>query len=89
MYLFKNCLQTIEPAGNTRTGKAIRFMSEVAFNEANGARAIENGYNRVAIVLTDGRSQDNVFQPAEDALNSGIVVIAVGVSFVFGEFLIF
>ena len=57
-------------------------MSEEAFSVNRGARPIEHGYNRVAIVLTDGRSQDNVFQPADDAFNNGITVIAVGVSVV-------
>uniref|UniRef100_F6ZV77 Collagen alpha-1(XXII) chain n=1 Tax=Ciona intestinalis TaxID=7719 RepID=F6ZV77_CIOIN len=66
--------------GNTRTGKAIRFMNEESFSIANGARDIEFGYNRLAIVLTDGRAQDNVFNPSLEAQNNGIQLYAVGVS---------
>lgn len=69
------------PTGNTRTGKAIRFMTKTAFNVENGARAIGLGYKRLAIVLTDGRAQDNAFRPASEAQNSGIQIYAVGVSF--------
>ena len=55
-------------------------MNRVAFSIANGARPIEEGYNRLAVVLTDGRAQDNVFQPSNEAMENGIVMIAVGVS---------
>ena len=56
-------------------------MDTVAFSMANGARSIELGYNRLAIVLTDGRAQDNVYNPASEAQNSGIQLYAVGVRF--------
>lgn len=56
-------------------------MSTHAFSESYGARPIELGYNRLAIVLTDGRSQDNVFNPSQEAQDNGIQLYAVGVSF--------
>ena len=55
-------------------------MNEVAFSIEQGARPIELGYNRLAVVLTDGRSQDNVFRPSNEAMENGIMIIAVGVS---------
>ena len=55
-------------------------MTKQAFNEENGARTIELGYKRLAIVLTDGRAQDNVVGPSLEAQNSGIELYAVGVS---------
>ena len=56
-------------------------MTKQAFSEINGSRDIELGYKRLAIVLTDGRSQDNAFRPASEAQDSGIQLYAVGVSF--------
>lgn len=55
-------------------------MRTQAFSESNGARPIEQGYNRLAIVLTDGRAQDNVYNPANAAQEAGIKVYAVGVT---------
>uniref|UniRef100_H2Y642 VWFA domain-containing protein n=1 Tax=Ciona savignyi TaxID=51511 RepID=H2Y642_CIOSA len=68
--------------GNTRTGKAIRFMNTESFNVTSGARDVELGYKRLAIVLTDGRAQDNVYNPSLEAQNNGIQLYAVGVSIV-------
>ncbi|CBY14719.1 unnamed protein product [Oikopleura dioica] len=65
--------------GNTLTGESIRYASEVAFSETSGARALSEGINRIMIVLTDGRAQDNVAGPAVIAQEDGIVIYAVGV----------
>ncbi|CAG5080495.1 Oidioi.mRNA.OKI2018_I69.PAR.g9615.t2.cds [Oikopleura dioica] len=65
--------------GNTLTGESIRFASEVAFAETSGARGLSEGINRIMIVLTDGRAQDNVAGPSVIAQEDGIVVYAVGV----------
>lgn len=56
-------------------------MANEAFTEAAGARPIVLGYNRLAIVLTDGRAQDNVFSPSQEAQNHGIQLYSVGVSY--------
>jgi len=54
-------------------------MNQNSFNVEFGARAIELGYDRLAIILTDGRAQDNVFNPSMEAQNNGIHLYAVGV----------
>ena len=55
-------------------------MTTSSFSQEFGARPIELGFNRLAVVLTDGRSQDEVYSPSVEAMNNGIKIIAVGVS---------
>ncbi|GMS89863.1 hypothetical protein PENTCL1PPCAC_12038, partial [Pristionchus entomophagus] len=66
--------------GLTRTGAAIQHMVKEGFSERRGARARSNDVSRVAIVLTDGRSQDNVTEPAMSARQLGINTFAIGVT---------
>uniref|UniRef100_A0A3B3XEL3 VWFA domain-containing protein n=1 Tax=Poecilia mexicana TaxID=48701 RepID=A0A3B3XEL3_9TELE len=62
----------IEPLSTgTMTGSAIQFALNVAFSEAEGAR--------VAIIVTDGRPQDNVKDVAQRARDAGIEIFAIGV----------
>ena len=44
--------------GNTYTGKALAHAAEYGFTAMGGMRDPEYGYPRIAIILTDGRSQD-------------------------------
>lgn len=67
-------------AGLTRTGAAIQFATDEVFNERNGARPVSNSVSRVAIVITDGRSQDDVRVAARRARNQNIQLFAVGVT---------
>ncbi|KAJ1374160.1 Transmembrane matrix receptor MUP-4 [Parelaphostrongylus tenuis] len=46
--------------GLTRTGAAIEHVANEAFSERRGARPLSDRVARVAIVITDGRSQDSV-----------------------------
>ncbi|XP_035692568.1 uncharacterized protein LOC118427037 [Branchiostoma floridae] len=62
--------------GGTNTGKALRYLANNAFSGKNGARA---GVSKVAIVVTDGRSSDDVVRPALNAGKEGIVLYAVGI----------
>lgn len=64
--------------GDTNTGSAIAYMRDVMFQEHNGAR---DGVPRIAIVLTDGRSNDPVFtvEEATKAKQEDIVMFAIGV----------
>uniref|UniRef100_A0A915K1N4 VWFA domain-containing protein n=1 Tax=Romanomermis culicivorax TaxID=13658 RepID=A0A915K1N4_ROMCU len=55
-------------------------MVDTAFTEKRGARPMSSGVHRVAIVITDGRSQDNVTEPALDARRSNVLIFAVGVT---------
>uniref|UniRef100_A0A667XRH9 VWFA domain-containing protein n=1 Tax=Myripristis murdjan TaxID=586833 RepID=A0A667XRH9_9TELE len=65
--------------GNTMTGDAISYTTENIFTERNGARPMARGIQRVAILLTDGRSQDYVLEPSKAAAKAGIRMFAVGI----------
>ncbi|XP_030644419.1 cartilage matrix protein [Chanos chanos] len=69
----------IEPLSTgTMTGLAIQFAMNVAFSEAEGGRK-SAGINKVVIIVTDGRPQDNVRDIAAKARESGIEMFAIGV----------
>uniref|UniRef100_A0A3B3ZFR9 VWFA domain-containing protein n=1 Tax=Periophthalmus magnuspinnatus TaxID=409849 RepID=A0A3B3ZFR9_9GOBI len=65
--------------GNTMTGDAISYTTTNIFTERNGARPRARGIQRVAILLTDGRSQDYVLEPSKAATAAGIRMFAVGI----------
>ena len=46
--------------GNTLTGASILYALDEAFTPLHGARKAEEGIEKILIVLTDGRAQDNV-----------------------------
>ncbi|XP_060798902.1 cartilage matrix protein isoform X2 [Neoarius graeffei] len=70
----------IEPlSSGTMTGLAIQFAMNVAFSEAEGARVKSTDISKVAIIVTDGRPQDNVRDVAAKARESGIEIYAIGV----------
>ncbi|CAJ0941120.1 unnamed protein product, partial [Mesorhabditis belari] len=66
--------------GLTRTGAAIEHVATEAFNERRGARPLSSTVARVVIVITDGRSQDNVTIPSSNARRMGIQLFAIGVT---------
>ncbi|KJH45792.1 von Willebrand factor type A domain protein [Dictyocaulus viviparus] len=66
--------------GLTRTGAAIEHVATEAFSERRGARPLSNRVARVCIVITDGRSQDNVTVAANNARRQNIQLFAVGVT---------
>ena len=64
--------------GDTNTAAALAYMRDVAFTEAHGAR---NGVPRIAVVLTDGKS-NKPWMTARMALRArlaGIHVFAIGI----------
>lgn len=63
-----------------RTGAAIKHMVDEGFSERRGARPLTEGVSRVAIVITDGRSQDNVTEAADNARRSMVNMFAIGVT---------
>uniref|UniRef100_A0A4W6CGM3 Collagen type XXII alpha 1 chain n=1 Tax=Lates calcarifer TaxID=8187 RepID=A0A4W6CGM3_LATCA len=65
--------------GNTMTGDAISYTTDNIFTEQNGARPTARGIQKVAILLTDGRSQDYVLEPSKAAAKAGIRMFAVGI----------
>ncbi|TRZ01129.1 hypothetical protein DNTS_007854 [Danionella cerebrum] len=69
----------IEPLSTgTMTGLAIQFALNVAFSEAEGGRKSAD-ISKVAIIVTDGRPQDNIRDVALKAREAGIEIFAIGV----------
>ncbi|XP_041961144.1 vWFA and Collagen domain-containing protein [Alosa sapidissima] len=62
--------------GKTQTGRAIKFATDHVFSSHNRTLPARN---RIAVVLTDGRSQDDVVDAAVEAKAQNIVLFAVGV----------
>ncbi|TMS04608.1 Collagen alpha-1(XXI) chain [Larimichthys crocea] len=62
--------------GNTRTGTAIKFATEKLFGLSERG---PSGISRIAVVLTDGKSQDEVLKAAEAARKKGVILFAIGV----------
>lgn len=62
--------------GNTRTGTAIKFATDKLFGLSERGPA---GISRIAVVLTDGKSQDEVLKAAEAARKKGVILFAIGV----------
>ncbi|KAK0133672.1 Collagen alpha-1(XXI) chain [Merluccius polli] len=62
--------------GNTRTGTAIQFATDKLFGLSERG---PGGIARIAVVLTDGKSQDTVLKAAEAARKKGIIIFAIGV----------
>ncbi|GAB0175456.1 collagen alpha-1(VII) chain-like [Grus japonensis] len=63
--------------GNTKTGRGIAYMLKELFQSSRGMRP---DFPHVLVLVTDGRSQDDVLPPARVAHALGIRIIAVGVS---------
>lgn len=76
----KKAISRIEPlAAGTMTGLAIKTAMNEAFTEASGARPRSKNISKVAIIVTDGRPQDQVEEVSAAARASGIEIYAVGV----------
>lgn len=65
--------------GNTNTGDALRYITRYSFSPQAGGRPGNRALKQVAILLTDGRSQDLVLDAALAAHVAGIRIFAVGV----------
>ncbi|XP_053342695.1 vWFA and Collagen domain-containing protein [Clarias gariepinus] len=63
--------------GKTQTGRAIKFATDHVFSDLN--HTTKTTRKRIIVVLTDGRSQDDVVDPAMEAKAQNIVLFAVGV----------
>ncbi|CAK6978119.1 collagen alpha-6(VI) chain-like [Scomber scombrus] len=62
--------------GGTNTGKALDFANNEIFNEQRGSR---KDVQKVAMVITDGESQDDVSEAALRLRRKGVTVFAVGI----------
>ncbi|XP_055081432.1 collagen alpha-1(XIV) chain-like isoform X2 [Periophthalmus magnuspinnatus] len=62
--------------GNTLTGLALTFIQENSFKPESGSRP---GVPKIGILITDGKSQDDVIPPAQSLKDAGIELFAIGV----------
>ncbi|KAM8785024.1 collagen alpha-1(XIV) chain isoform 1-T1 [Rhynchonycteris naso] len=63
--------------GNTKTGKAIKHVRDTLFNSEAGTR---RGIPKVIVVITDGRSQDDVNKISREMQEDGYNIFAIGVA---------
>lgn len=64
--------------GGTQTGLGLDFMLNKHFVEAAGSRSGQK-VPQIAVVITDGKSQDNVKSHADDLKRKGIILYAIGI----------
>ncbi|XP_061631419.1 collagen alpha-6(VI) chain isoform X2 [Phyllopteryx taeniolatus] len=64
--------------GGTHTGQGLDFMLSNHFVEEAGSRASQN-VPQIAVVITDGKSQDNVDSQALELKRKGIILYAIGI----------
>ncbi|XP_077431453.1 collagen alpha-6(VI) chain [Vanacampus margaritifer] len=64
--------------GGTHTGQGLDFMLSQHFVEEAGSRSNQN-VPQIAVVITDGKSQDNVESHALELKRKGIVLYAIGI----------
>ncbi|XP_073535931.1 collagen alpha-1(XIV) chain isoform X2 [Phyllobates terribilis] len=62
--------------GNTLTGLALTYILENSFKPEAGART---DLPKIGILITDGKSQDDVIPPAKSLKDAGIELFAIGV----------
>lgn len=60
------------------TGLGLDFILKEQFSEKAGSRA-RQGVPQIAVVITDGRSQDEVDPHADDLRRRGIILYAIGI----------
>ncbi|CAB1351089.1 unnamed protein product, partial [Coregonus sp. 'balchen'] len=61
--------------GNTLTGLALTYILENSYKTESGSRA---GVPKIGILITDGKSQDDVQPPAQSLREAGIELFAIG-----------
>ncbi|KAM9723785.1 collagen alpha-6(VI) chain [Menidia menidia] len=65
--------------GNTLTGAAIDFLRSQYFTAAAGSRAADARVPQIAVIITDGESQDEVQRPAEELRRLGVLLLGIAV----------
>lgn len=64
--------------GSRRTGRALRYLQETFFQEAAGSRFLQ-GIPQYAVVISAGKSSDEVKDAAQILKEKGVKVVSVGV----------
>lgn len=62
------------PNGGTNTGAALKKAKEALFDKSSRA-----GAPNIALVINDGKSNDDISDPAQKLRDSGVTVFSVGV----------
>ena len=70
------------PGGGTNTGKALDKVRNYVFKKLKKDR---EDLPKVVVVVTDGRSQDNVSVPAQQLRDDGATIISLGVGCCYDE----
>ena len=67
--------------GGTDTAAALNLLEQSGFTSANGGRPLTQAIPRVAVVITDGQSNDAsaTAAAAQSAHDAGITILAVGI----------
>ncbi|XP_047421177.1 collagen alpha-4(VI) chain-like isoform X3 [Sciurus carolinensis] len=63
--------------GRTKTGAALDFLRNEVFIQEKGGRS-NQGVQQIAVVITEGFSQDSVSRPASHLRRAGVTIYAVG-----------
>ncbi|XP_030672368.1 collagen alpha-4(VI) chain-like [Nomascus leucogenys] len=66
-----------ERKGRTKTGAALDFLRNEVFIQEKGSRS-NHGVQQIAVVITEGFSQDSVSRPASRLRRAGVTIYAVG-----------
>lgn len=64
--------------GSRKTGRALRFLHQTFFQEAAGSRFLQ-GVPQYAVVITSGKSEDEVRDAAQTLRTRGVDVMSMGV----------
>ncbi|XP_061158183.1 collagen alpha-1(XII) chain-like isoform X19 [Syngnathus typhle] len=62
--------------GNTMTGDAIEYLLQNIFTEETGSRKV---FPKIAMIITDGKSQDPVEEHARRLRNIGVEIFVLGI----------
>ncbi|XP_019742733.1 collagen alpha-1(XII) chain isoform X4 [Hippocampus comes] len=62
--------------GNTMTGDAIEYLLQNIFTEEAGSRKV---FPKIAMIITDGKSQDSVEEHARRLRNIGVEIFVLGI----------
>uniref|UniRef100_A0A669EYG4 Collagen type VI alpha 6 chain n=1 Tax=Oreochromis niloticus TaxID=8128 RepID=A0A669EYG4_ORENI len=76
--ILNNIIKLPYRGGGTLTGKGLEFMLNEHFVGKAGSRAVQK-VPQIAVVITDGKSQDDVESHAKNLRRRGIVLYAIGI----------
>lgn len=64
-------------------GLALNYIFENSFKPEAGART---GVSKIGILITDGKSQDDIIPPSRNLRESGVELFAIGMSYLWSCF---